>query len=35
MSAIDELARFLAREYAATKPTEFADNGFPAAIAER
>ncbi len=35
MSAIDELARFLARESAATKPTEFADNGFPAAMTER
>ncbi len=29
MSAIDELARFLARESAATKPTQFADNGVP------
>jgi regulator of protease activity HflC (stomatin/prohibitin superfamily) len=35
MSAIDELAHFLARESAATKPTQFADNGVPAAITER
>ncbi len=35
MSAIDELARFLARESAATKPTQFADNGVPVAITER
>ena len=35
MSAIDELARFLARESAATKPTQFADNGVPAAMTER
>jgi len=35
MSAIDELARFLARESAAAKATQFADNGVPASIAER
>lgn len=35
MSAIDELARFLARESAATKPTQFAEKGVPVAMTER